>query len=144
MRTDQQLLSLPLTNLESISLLKLFIAPFDDVIDQYCFSTKGSGGDTFCTSVDCKTVSHKSIPKFKVTKGDIFIEKTSGAAFSRTFFNALSLYLFLLESWTTLVNTMQDWIDLFGLASAGLRKELPKRIEFKDLQEEHFDKVKIR
>lgn len=115
----------------------------DDTIDSYCFVAKGSGGDTFCTNVGCKIASHKSKVKFKVMKGDVFIEKVSGAAFSKKFLNAEFLDSSLLEAWLNSVITMEDWTDLFALATAGLKKEPKKKIDFKILQEEHSDKVKI-
>ena len=87
---------------------KLFIAPDDDTFDGFCFSTKGSGGDTFCTNLNCKIVSHKSKSKFKVDRGDIFLEKATGAAFARVFLNSSSLDPSLLKSWETTVNSMED------------------------------------
>ena len=123
---------------------KIFITPSDDSFDNICFSTKGSGGDTFCTNSNCKIASHKTKPKFAITKGDICLEKTSGAAFSRVFLNSSSLDPSLLESWEFSMNTMEDWIALFDLASSSLKKEPPWKLNFKDLQQALSEKLKIR
>ena len=46
---------------------KIFATPIDDTFNNICFSTKGSGGDTFCTNLNCKIASHKTTPIVRKT-----------------------------------------------------------------------------
>ena len=124
---------------------RIFLAPLDDSIQSFCFSNKGSGGETFCTNMDCRIALHKTKPKFSVEKGDIFIEKTQGAAFSKKYLNASSLSIEVMESCLTSLNSLEDWVKLFRLASVKLEVDtkVDKKIDFKDLQQAQSDQSKL-
>ena len=115
---------------------KVFILSSDDTSNKLCFSIKG-GGETFCTNTNCSIALHKTKPKFNALKGDVFIEKTTGAVFSKAYLNSGDLSPELIGSWIAASYSFEEWIYFFRLATLKIKDESQgtKKIDFKDLQQ---------
>lgn len=128
---------------ESTPRYSLFLALEDEsTFESYCFVLKGQGS-TFCLNVNCKVPSHKNQEKQDVEKGDIFIEKSPDAAWSRWCFNSSKLDSTLLAKWLSETNTCSMWNHIFQLAMKEIEVDETKKrkVTLDDIKSQEDHKI---
>jgi len=123
---------------------KIWCHPVTDKIDT-CLGLIGQGS-TFCTIEGCNK-RHQSSQLQVAIPGEAYVAKSSDAAFTEPVIRTSLLSEDLLSKWKNLSCTLDDWIELFDLASSTTTEDDPgvslPRISSEDLQLKNKEVTKV-